>query len=88
MAADDASGYAEVILESSIRGVTSCLTIPEHKASGPNSWELRAGACDVYPRGDVAPRLVKSDAVQKIRKTRVAAHGIKEWMYLDELQDV
>jgi len=33
------------------------------------------------------PRLVKSDAAAQVRKTRVAAYGIEEGMYLEELQN-
>jgi hypothetical protein len=34
------------------------------------------------------PRLVKSDAADQVRKTGVAAYGIEEGMYLEELQNV
>jgi hypothetical protein len=34
-----------------------------------------------------ATGLAKSDAAQQVRKTRIAAHGIDEGMYLEELQN-
>ncbi len=34
------------------------------------------------------PSVVKPDAVEQVRKTWVAAHGIKEGMYFKELQNV
>jgi hypothetical protein len=33
------------------------------------------------------PSVVKPDAVEQVRKTGVAAHGIKEGMYLEVLQN-
>ena len=35
-----------------------------------------------------ATRLVKANAVEEIPKARIVANGVKEWMHLEELQDV
>jgi hypothetical protein len=48
----------------------------------------QSGVSSANPLETWLPGLVKPDAVEQVRKTWVAAHGIKEGVYFKELQNV